>query len=122
MTTITIKTAISSKLLFLFAANRSIEGMDPWLVGLTVLAILGLCSTSAALTIQVKCAVENECCSRFGWKLEVKMYFDDLPFCIQVYKDGQVLETYSDNNAAFYDRSYQMPTSPVQVFNMKFVA
>ena len=50
------------------------------------------------------------------------MYFDDLPFCIQVYKDGQVLEAYSDNNAAFYDRSYQMPTSPVQVFNMKFVA
>ena len=47
------------------------------------------------------------------------------PFVIQVYKDGQLLETYTDNNAAFYDRSYQMPTSSVQVywdivlFNMK---
>ena len=53
-----------------------------------------------------------------GWKLQVKMHFDDLLNCIQVYKDGQVLQTYTDNNAAFYDRSYQMPTSPVQVFEI----
>ena len=54
----------------------------------------------------------------FGWKLELKTYFDDLPYCIQVYKDGQELRAYTDNNAAFYDRSYQMPTSLVQVIEI----
>ena len=86
-------------LLFIWwrSIDRSIEVMEPWLVGVAILTLIGLCSTSAALKIQV----EYECnhrlydatiCFLAGNFLNVKMHFDDLLF---VFRFTRTVKSYT---------------------------